>query len=52
MNYPNISVNKISKELELISEGLWKWKMSFNRDNNKQAQEVVFDQKIVMKVLN
>ena len=52
MNYPNISVNEISKELELIFEWSWKWKMSFIRDKNKQAQAVVLDQKIVMKVLN
>ena len=45
MNDPKISANELNKELELISEWAYKWKMSFNPDKNKQAQEVVFSQK-------
>ena len=46
VNYSSISVYEISKDLELILEWSWKWKTSFNRDKNKQAQEVVFLRKL------
>ena len=45
VNDPNISANELDKDLELISEWAYKWKMSFNPYKNKQAQEVVFLQK-------
>ena len=45
MNDPNISANELNKGLELISKRTYKWKMSFNPDKNKQAQEVVFSWK-------
>ena len=45
VNDPNICANEVNKDLELISQWEYKWKMSFNPDKNKQAQEVVFSQK-------
>ena len=45
VNVPNISANELNKDLELISEWAYKWKISFNPDKNKQAQEVVFSRK-------
>ena len=45
VNGPNIPANELNNNLELISEYICKWKMSFNPDKNKQAQEVVFSQK-------
>ena len=40
MNDPNISANDLNKDL--ISEWAYKWKMPFNPDKNKQAQEAGF----------
>ena len=45
VNDPNISTNELNKDLGLISEWAYKWKMSFNPEKNKQAQEVVFSRK-------
>ena len=45
MNNPTISANELNKGLELISEWADKWKMSFDPDKNKQAQEIVFSWK-------
>ena len=45
MNDPNISVNELDKDLELISEWAYKWKMFFNPVKYKQAEEVVFSRK-------
>ena len=45
VNNPNISANEVNKYLELISKWAYKWKISFNPDKNKQAQEVIFSQK-------
>ena len=42
VNDPNISANELNKDLELISEWAYKWKMSFNSDKNKQTQKVIF----------
>ena len=42
VNDSNISADELNKDLELISEWAYKWKMSFNPDENKQAQEVFF----------
>ena len=45
VNDPTISAYELNKDLELISEWAYKWKMSFNPDENKQAQEVFFSRK-------
>ena len=42
VNDTNISANELKKD---FSERAYKWKMSFNPDKNKQAQEVVFSRK-------
>ena len=46
VNDSNISANELSKDLQKISEWAYKWKLSFNPDLNKQAQEVVFSRKV------
>ena len=46
LNDTIISANDIKKDLQKISEWAYKWKMSFNPDLNKQAQEVVFSRKL------
>ena len=38
----NISANKLNNDLQKIFEWDYKWKISFNPNLNKQAQEVVF----------
>ena len=42
----NITAKELNKDLQKISERAYKWKMSFNPDLNKQAQEVVFSRKL------
>ena len=42
----NISANELNNDLQKISEWDYKWKMPFNRDLNKQAQEVIFSRKL------
>ena len=39
------SASDLNKDLKTINEWLFKWKMSFNLDPNKQAQEVIFTRK-------
>ena len=45
MKDPNISAKELNKDSQFISEWAYKWKMTFNLDKNKQAQEVVFSRK-------
>ena len=42
----NVSARKLNENLKNISEWAFQWKMIFNPDPNKQAQEVIFSQKI------
>ena len=42
----SISANELNNDLQKISEWAYKWKMSFNPDLNKQAQEVIFSGKL------
>ena len=43
---PNTSANELNKDFQIISEWAYQGKTSFNPDQNKQAQEVVFSRKI------
>ena len=43
----NISASDINNDLKLISEWAFKWKMSFNPDSTKQAQDIIFSRKKV-----
>ena len=43
---PNTSANELNKDLQKISEWAYQWKISFNPDQNKQTQEVIFSRKI------
>ena len=42
----NISVYELNNDTQKISEWVYKWKMPFNSDLNKQAQEVIFSRKL------
>ena len=42
----NATRNELNDDLVKISNGAYQWKMSFNPDPNKQAQEVIFSRKI------
>ena len=35
----------MNKDLKLISDWAFQWKMSFNPDPSKQAQEIIFSRK-------
>ena len=41
----SISSNKLNEDLSKISQWAYQWKMSFNPDISKQAQEVIFSHK-------
>ena len=40
------SANELSNDLKKISDWAFQWKMSFNPDPSKQAQEVIFSRKL------
>ena len=42
----NISAYELNNDIQKISEWAYKWKMLFNTDLNKQAQEVIFSRKL------
>ena len=42
---PNMSADQLDKNLEKISDWVYKWKMIFNQDLSNQAQEVIFFRK-------
>ena len=41
------SVAELNTDLEKISQWVYQWKMQFNRDPNKQANEIIFSCKLV-----
>ena len=45
VNDINVSADQINKDLEKISTWAYQWKMSFNPDISKQAQEITFSKK-------
>ena len=42
----NLSTKNLNDDLNRINNWAFQWKMSFNQDPNKQAQEVLFSRKI------
>ena len=42
VNDINVSTEEINNDLKRISEWAYQWKMMFNPDLTKQAQEVIF----------
>ena len=42
----NISANELNNDMQKISEWAYEWKMSFNPDLDKQAQEMIFSRKL------
>ena len=47
----NISAGELNEDLKKISEWAFQWKMIFNPDATKQAQEVIFSRKIKKTLL-
>ena len=45
VNDINTSESDLNQDLEKISNWAFKWKMNFNPDPNKQAQEIIFSRK-------
>ena len=43
---PNISAEDLNHDLRLISQWAFQWKMSFNPDPTKPAEEIVFSRKV------
>ena len=43
---PNVTANQINNDLHNISTWAYQWKMNFNPDTSKQAQEVLFSRKV------
>ena len=43
---PNVTANQINNDLHNISTWAYQWKMDFNPDTSKQAQEVLFSRKV------
>ena len=41
-----MSANKLNQDLNRINNWAFQWKMSFNPDPSKQAQEVIFSRKL------
>ena len=46
VNDINVSTEEINNNLKRISEWAYQWKMMFNTDLAKQAQEVIFPRKL------
>ena len=46
-----ISSSELNSDLAKISEWDFKWKMSFNSDPSKPAQEVIFSRKLWYKAI-
>ena len=42
----NTSANELNSDLKKVSNWAFQWKMSFNPDPSKQAQEVIFSRKL------
>ena len=42
----NVSAKELNDDLKKINEWVFQWKMSFNPDPSKQAQEFIFSRKI------
>ena len=45
------SANVLNKDLEMIHNWTFQWKMNFNPDPTKQAQEVIFNRKKNLSLL-
>ena len=45
VNDTNTSASDLNEDLEKIGNWAFKWKMNFNPDPNKQAQEIIFSRK-------
>ena len=48
----NKSVTELNTDLEKISQWVYQWKMQFNPDPNKQANEIIFSHKLVSNNLS
>ena len=44
------SANDLNHDLEKISEWIFQWKMKFNPDPTKQAQEIIFSRRKTVSI--
>ena len=51
INDKHLSANKLNQDLNRINNWAFQWKMSFNPDPSKQAQEVIFSHKLQKSTL-
>ena len=47
INDKHLSANKLNQDLNRINNWAFQWKMSFNPDPSKQAQDVIFSRKLL-----
>ena len=45
VRYPNSSAEDLNHDLQLVSQWAFQWKMSFNPDPKKTAEEIIFSRK-------
>ena len=45
-----ISTSNLNSDLQKVYEWAFKWKISFNPDSTKQAQEVIFSRKLIKPI--
>ena len=46
VHHVNTSAKELNVDLKKVNNGVFQWKMSFNPDPSKQAQEVIFSRKL------
>ena len=46
INDKNLSANKLNQDLNRTNNWAFQWKMNFNPDPSKEAQEVIFSRKL------
>ena len=46
----NINISTSNLNLQKVYEWAFKWKISFNPDSTKQAQEVIFSRKLIKPI--
>ena len=49
---PQVSAVNLQHDLNMITEWAYQWKMSFNPDPSKQAEEILFSQKLYSPIIH
>ena len=48
----NNSASQLDNDLDKVDDWAYTWKISFNPDSSKQAQEVIFSKKCTIEIYN